>query len=147
MQGLTPGDGNPTPGAPKIGSVPAHLLEYLLYRTLPPVDGQGLRGTDLDTITTNGAPLPVYPGHPFPIGGYGFLGAGGVALATLVTADPGKAQLGGGAHRFRIVAPQAAQGAAFKKYRRPDAGPIVKAETLDIKDQPRDFRQLYTSIT
>lgn len=35
--------------------------------------------------------------------------------------------------RFRIVAPGAPQGAPFQKYGRPDPGPVVRTEALDVE--------------
>jgi hypothetical protein len=39
--------------------------------------------------------------------------------------------------RFRVGTPFAAEGAAFKKHHRPDAGTVVDAEFLNIKHIPQ----------
>jgi hypothetical protein len=46
------------------------------------------------------------------------------------------------AQPFGIVAPEAAQRAAFKKNRRADARPIVNRKPLDVKDHPDNIAHL-----
>jgi hypothetical protein len=43
------------------------------------------------------------------------------------------------------MAPEAVEGAALEKDRRPDAGPVVKGEPLDVEDQA--FRDGHISST
>ena len=60
---------------------------------------------------------------------------------TRVAGDASMSRDGGfgpGGETLRVVAPQAAQGAALQEYRGPDSRPIVKAETLNVEDRGGD---------
>jgi hypothetical protein len=61
-------------------------------------------------------------------------GTHGGAAAAIDTLIAGKGEVLPVVDTLGIVAPEAAQGAAFKKYRSPDAGTIVYTEVLYVEN-------------
>ena len=67
------------------------------------------------------------------------------AFAASHAASVGKQYLGSGSLALRIVAPQAAQRAAFQEYSGPDAGAVMRGITHDVEHQSAGGRLLLDS--